>query len=50
MVGDEPVVRVELGVVEQRYRTVLEVLDRRVGREGVRRNGVTRKAVHAWLR
>jgi transposase InsO family protein len=44
-------VLVELGVVEQRYRAVLEVLD-----EGVpvvvvaRRYGVTRQTVHEWLR
>ncbi len=42
---------VELGVVEQRYRAVLEVLD-----EGVpvivvaRRYGVARQTVHTWLR
>ena len=42
---------VELGVVEQRYRAVLEVLD-----EGVpvivvaRRYGVARQTVHEWLR
>ena len=32
--GEEPVVLVELGVVEQRYRAVLEVLDGAVGDRG----------------
>jgi transposase-like protein len=50
--GREPGVLVELGVVEQRYRAVLEVLG-----EGVpvvvvvaRRYGVARQTVHQWLR
>ncbi len=41
---------VELGVVEQRYQAVLEVLDG-VSVTGVaRRNGVARQTVHEWLR
>jgi transposase len=43
-------VLVELDVVEQRYRAVLEVLDG-VSVVGVAwRNGVTRQTVHGWLR
>lgn len=41
---------VELGVVEQRYRAVLEVLDGASVVEVARRNGVTRQTVHEWLR
>jgi len=43
-------VLVELGVVEQRYRAVLEVLDGVSVVEVARRNGVTRQTVHEWLR
>lgn len=42
---------VELGVVEQRYRAVLEVLDEGVSVTAVaRRYGVARQTVHGWLR
>ena len=42
---------VELGVVEQRYRAVLEVLDEGVPVTVVaRRYGVARQTVHEWLR
>ena len=41
---------VELGVVEQRYRAVLEVLDEGVPvTEVARRYGVARQTVHEWL-
>jgi transposase-like protein len=44
-------VLVELGVVEQRYRAVLEVLDEGVPVTVVaRRYGVARQTVHEWLR
>jgi transposase InsO family protein len=43
-------VLVELGVVEQRHRAVLEVLDGASVVEVARRNGVTRQTVHEWLR
>jgi transposase InsO family protein len=44
-------VLVELGVVEQRYRAVLEVLDESVPVTVVaRRYGVARQTVHEWLR
>jgi transposase InsO family protein len=43
-------VLVELGVVEQRYRAVLEVLDGASVVEVARRNGVSRQTVHGWLR
>jgi hypothetical protein len=43
-------VLVELGVVEQRYRAVLEVLDEGVPvTEVARRYGVVRQTVHEWL-
>jgi transposase len=43
-------VLVELGVVEQRYRAVLEVLDEGTpGTEVARRYGVARQTVHEWL-
>jgi transposase InsO family protein len=43
-------VLVELGVVEQRYRAVLEVLDEGVAvTEVARRYGVARQTVHEWL-
>ena len=49
--GREPGVLVELGVVEQRYRAVLEVLDEGVPVTVVaRRYGVARQTVHQWLR
>jgi hypothetical protein len=50
IVGREPVVLVALGVVEQRYRAVLEVLEGASVVEVARRNGVTRQTVHEWLR
>ena len=40
----------ELGVVEQRYRAVLEVLDGVAVTDVARRYGVSRQTVHAWLR
>jgi transposase InsO family protein len=44
-------VLVELGVVEQRYRAVLEVLDEGASVTDVaRRYGVARQTVHGWLR
>jgi transposase-like protein len=44
-------VRVELGVVEQRYRAVLEVLEDGAPVAAVaRRYAVVRQAVHEWLR
>jgi transposase-like protein len=43
-------VLVELGVVEQRYRAVLEVLGEGVPVTVVaRRYGVARQTVHEWL-
>jgi len=43
-------VLVELGVVEQRYRAVLEVLEEGVSvTEVARRYGVARQTVHQWL-
>ena len=41
---------VELGLVEQRYRAVLEVLDGATVTDVARRNGVARQTVHDWLR
>lgn len=41
---------VELGLVEQRHRAVLEVLDGASVVEVARRYGVSRQSVHAWLR
>jgi transposase InsO family protein len=44
------VVLVELGVVEQRYRAVLEVLEEGLPvTEVARRHGVARQTVHEWL-
>jgi transposase InsO family protein len=43
-------VLVELGVAEQRYRAVLEVLDGGSVTEVGRRYGVARQTVHKWLR
>jgi hypothetical protein len=45
IVGEEPVVLVELDVVEQRYRAVLEVFDGASVVGVARRNGVTRQTV-----
>jgi len=43
-------VLVELGVVEQRYRAVLEVLEEGLPvTEVARRHGVARQTVHEWL-
>jgi transposase InsO family protein len=39
-----------LGVVEQRYRAVVEVLEGASVTEVARRNGVVRQTVHKWLR
>jgi transposase-like protein len=45
------IVLVELGLVEQRYRAVLEVLhDGATVVDVARRYGVTRQTVHVWLR
>ncbi len=41
---------VELNLVEQRYKAVLEVLDGATVIEVARRNGVTRQTVHSWLK
>jgi transposase InsO family protein len=43
-------VLVELGVVEQRHRAVLEVLDGASVTDVARLYGVSRKTVHKWLR
>jgi transposase len=43
-------VLVELGLVEQRYKAVLEVLDGATVVDVARRNGVVRQTVHDWLR
>jgi transposase len=43
-------VLVELGVVEQRYQAVLEVLDGTSVTDVARRNGAARQTVHTWLR
>jgi transposase InsO family protein len=43
-------VLVELNLVEQRYKAVLEVLDGASVTDVARRNGVSRQTVHAWLR
>jgi transposase len=50
--GEGPwTVLVELGVVEQRYRAVLEVLnDGATVTDVARRYGVARQMVHTWLR
>jgi transposase InsO family protein len=44
------VVLVELGLVEQRYQAVREVLDGAPVTEVARRYGVVRQTVHEWLR
>ena len=41
---------VELGVVEQRYRAVLEVLEGATVTDVAKRYGVARQTVHDWLR
>lgn len=41
---------VELGVVEQRYRAVLEVLEGAAVTDVAKRYGVARQTVHDWLR
>ena len=41
---------VELGVVEQRYQAVLEVLGGAAVTDVARRYGVARQTVHGWLR
>ena len=41
---------VELGVVEQRYRAVLEVLGGATVSDVARRHGVVRQTVHGWRR
>jgi transposase InsO family protein len=41
---------VELGVMEQRYRAVVEVLDGASVTEVARRYGVARQTLHGWLR
>ena len=43
-------VLVELGVVEQRYQAVLEVLAGAPVTDVARRYGVARQTVHGWLR
>jgi transposase InsO family protein len=43
-------VLIELGVVEQRHRAVLEVADGLSVTEVARRHGVTRQTLHRWLR
>jgi transposase InsO family protein len=44
------IVLVELGLVEQRYKAVMEVLDGATVVEVARRNRVARQTVHDWLR
>jgi transposase InsO family protein len=43
-------VLVELGLVEQRFAAVKEVLDGATVTDVARRNGVSRQTVHTWLR
>jgi len=43
-------VLVELGVVEQRYRAVVEVLEGATVTDVAKRYGVARQTVHDWLR
>ena len=47
--SEEVVLLVELGVVEQRYQAVLEVLAGATVTEVARRYGVARQTVHTWL-
>jgi transposase InsO family protein len=46
----EAVVLVELGLVEQRYKAVMEVLDGAAVTDVAVRNGVVRQTVHDWVR
>ena len=49
--GEAAVVLVELNLVEQRYRAVLEVLnDGAAVTDVARRHGVVRQTVYEWLR
>ena len=49
--GEVVIVLAELGVVEQRYQAVLEVVNQGVSvSEVAGRFGVTRQSVHRWLR
>jgi transposase-like protein len=48
--SEEVVLLVELGVVEQRYQAVLEVLAGATVTDVARRYGVARQTVHTWLR
>lgn len=48
--GKGRIVLVELGVVEQRYQAVLEVLRGATVTDVARRYGVARQTVHGWLR
>ena len=41
---------VELGLVEQRYKAVCDVLEGGTDVDVGRRNGVVRQTVHDWLR
>ena len=41
---------VELGLVEQRYQAVLEVLNGATVTDVARQHGVARQTVHIWLR
>jgi transposase-like protein len=43
-------VLVELGLVEQRHKAVMEVLDRATVTDVAMRNGVVRQTVHDWVR
>src|ERR1700722_13961690 len=45
-----PTVLVELKLVEQRYRAVIDVLDAMSVTDVARRNGVSRQTLHTWLR
>jgi hypothetical protein len=45
-----PRLLVELGVAEQRFAAVREVLDGASVTDVARRNGVARQTVHTWLR
>jgi len=45
-----PTVLVELKLVEQRYRAVIDVLDGMSVTDVARRNGVSRQTLHTWLR
>jgi transposase len=43
-------VLVELKLVEQRYRAVIDVLDGMSVTDVARRNKVSRQTIHTWLR